>query len=826
MPWTEEKRFLNLDTPLGESKFLLRSFTGTEGMSQLFRFRLDMLSEDPAISFDSMVGQNLSFSVRLVDTSQARYFNGYVSDFRQYPGEERLTRYECEVVPWLWFLTRAADCRIFQNMKVPDIVEKVFQGLGFTDYEFQLRGSYDPWEYCVQYRETHFNFVSRLLEQEGIFYFFKHENGKHTMILGDSPAVYQPCAGQERAMLVRTAGPAVLRDEDVIYTWRYDNELRSGKCAHTDYNFETPNTRLDAEVTSNINQGGNQRFELYDYPGEYEKRQQGDQWVKLRIEAEEALHPVCSGESDCRTFVSGYKFELYGHERRDQNDTYVLTTVEHRGEEGGFYSGAGSQSDSTYRNAFTCIKAAIPFRPPRLAHKPLIHGIQTAVVVGPSGEEIYSDKYGRVKVQFFWDRLGKLDQNSSCWMRVAWPWAGKGWGFITIPRIGQEVVVRFLEGDPDRPLITGSVYNAEQTVPYPLPDKQVISTWRSSSSKGGGNSNELRFDDTKGKEQVYVHAAYDHDMLVDHDRHETIVNESHQLVKGNQFEQCEKDRSVHVVGNLNVKVDETFSLSSGSNSQEKVSQNYAVDAGTEVHLKAGTNWVGESGASLTIKVGGNFININSGGIFISGNMVMINSGGSAGSGAGSSPTAPQDPAQVQPGAPTLLAAAPPAPAAAGPGDFSASASMMDQSADDAPAFDDSPSPGADMMAQASDDGTPMCAVCPYCQQQGDSSQQQTDSSSQDQDSSSQQQMSNSSQEQNYCSPDQPDDGSQPQPDAGSQTQTDASAMQQQQQQDQMQQWKIQQDSQTKIFNTQQDAAANKAQTQDKSFNKWDEFIRG
>jgi len=200
-------------------------------------------------------------------------------------------------------------------------------------------------------------------------------------------------------------------------------------------------------------------------------------------------------------------------------------------------------------------------------------------------------------------------------------------------------------------------------------------------------------------------------------------------------------------------------------------------------------------------VGGNFININSGGIFISGNMVMINSGGSAGSGAGSSPTAPQDPAQVQPGAPTLLAAAPPAPAAAGPGDFSASASMMDQSADDAPAFDDSPSPGADMMAQASDDGTPMCAVCPYCQQQGDSSQQQTDSSSQDQDSSSQQQMSNSSQEQNYCSPDQPDDGSQPQPDAGSQTQTDASAMQQQQQQDQMQQWKIQQDSQTKIFNT-------------------------
>jgi type VI secretion system secreted protein VgrG len=696
MSWTEEKRFLNLATPLGESKLLLRSFTGTEGMSQLFRFRLDMLSEDPAISFDSMVGQNVSFSVRLADTSQARYFNGYVSSFQQYPGEERLTRYECELVPWLWFLTRAADCKIFQNLTVPDIVEKVFKGLGFTDYEMQLRGTYDPWEYCVQYRETSFNFVSRLLEQEGIFYFFKHENGKHTMILGDSPAVLQPCAGQERVMLVRNAGPGALREEDVVYAWRYENELRSGKCAHTDYNFETPNTRLDAEVQSEINQGGNQRFELYDYPGEYEKRQQGDQWVKVRIEAEEALHPVCSGESDCRTFVSGYKFELYGHERRDQNDTYVLTSVEHRGEEGGFYSGAGSLSDSTYRNAFTCIKASIPFRPPRLAPKHLINGIQTAVVVGPSGEEIYSDKYGRVKVQFFWDRVGTLNEKSSCWIRVAWPWAGKGWGFITIPRIGQEVVVSFLEGDPDRPLITGSVYNAEQGTPYPLPDKQVVSTWRSSSSKGGGNSNELRFDDTKGKEQVFVHAAYDHDMLVDHDRKETIGNDSHHIVKGDHFERSKKDRHVNVDQNLNFKVGSTHSLDVGSNLEQKVGQNWAVDAGTEIHLKAGFNVVIESGAKLTVKVGGNFIEIDMGGVFIKGNMVMINSGGAAGSGSGSSPTAPKDPVEVQPGAPTQSAAPPPPAPPPQQTTFSAAASML---------------------SQASDSGTALCQICPYCQKQ-------------------------------------------------------------------------------------------------------------
>jgi len=696
MPWTEKDRFLNLQTKLGADKFLLREFTGSEGISQPFHFHLDMLSEDPAIDFDQMVGQNVSFSVRLADTSKARYFNGYVSSFQQLPGEERLTRYEAEIVPWLWFLTRAADCRIFQNQSVPDIVEKVFKDLGFTDYELQLRGTYDPWEYCVQYRETSFNFISRLLEQEGIFYFFKHENGKHTMILGDSTSVHQPCPDQARAMLERTTGRGALREEDVVYSWRFENALRTGKFSYMDYNFETPGTKLQSEVQSQINQGGNQRFEVYDYPGEFEKRGQGDAFVKLRIEQEEAEHAVVSGHSDVRAFISGYKFDLYGHDRRDQNGSYVLTSLTHQAEEGGFYSGAGSVSDSTYSNTFTCIKASTPFRPPCVAPKHLVHGIQTAVVVGPSGEEIYSDKYGRVKVQFHWDRVGKNNENSSCWVRVAQPWAGKGWGFITLPRIGQEVVVSFLEGDPDRPLITGSVYNAQQGVPYPLPDKQVMSTWRSSSSKGGGNSNEIRFDDTKSKEQIFVHAAYDYDMLVDHDRKETIVNESHHLIKGDHFERSKKDRHVYVDQNLNQKVGSTHSLNVGSNLQEKVGQNWAMDAGTEIHLKAGMNCVIESGTTLTLKVGGNFININSGGVFIKGSMVMINSGGAAGSGAGSSPTAPTDPKEVSPGAPTESAPPPPQPR---------------------PPKHATYSPAASMLKQAAAQGSALCQVCPYCQRQ-------------------------------------------------------------------------------------------------------------
>jgi type VI secretion system secreted protein VgrG len=665
MQWVEKDRFLNLQTTLGDDKFLLRSFSGHEGISQLFHFHLDMLSEDPAVSFDDIVGQNVSFSVRLADTSEARYFNGYVSRFSQLPGEERLTHYQAEVVPWLWFLTRTADCRIFQNQSVPAIVEQVFKAFQFTDYELQLRGSYQPLEYCVQYRETAFNFVSRLMEQEGIYYFFKHENGKHTLVLADSPSVHEPCPGQSRIMFERTVG-MVRREEDVVFSWKQEQSFRTGKVAITDYNFETPTTDLSVGIASQINQGGNHRFEVYDYPGEYGKHSAGDQQAKLRIEAEEAAHAVYSGDSDCRSFRAGYKFELFGHERRDQNGSYLLTSVSHAAEEGGFYSGTGSKTDSTYRNTFTAIASSVPFRPLRATPKPMIYGTQTAVVSGPSGEEVYTDKHGRIKVQFHWDRIGQRNENSSCWVRCAQVWAGKGWGGMIIPRIGQEVVVSFLEGNPDRPLVTGTVYNALQTPPYPLPGKQVVSTLRSCSSKGGGNSNEIRFDDTKGSEHFYVHAAHDHDTLVDNNRRETIGRDSHHLVKGFQYERTEGDRNI----------------------DEKVSQKWAVDSGTEIHLKAGMKVVIEAGTQLTIKSGGNFVDINPAGVFVKGTMVMINSGGSAGSGSGASPTPPEQPTEVQPGEATQVAPPPPPPRPPQPTTYSPAAAVLKQAAQSGAPFCD------------------------------------------------------------------------------------------------------------------------------------------
>ncbi len=691
--WTELKRFLNFLTPLGADKFLLRSFTGEEGISRPFHFDLDLLSEDGEVSFDGIVGQNVTFSVRLADTESARYFNGYVSRFIQLPSEERLTHYRAEVVPWLWFLTRTADCRIFQNMNVLDIVKKVFQDFGFTDFEDQTKTSYEPWEYCVQYRETAFNFVSRLLEQEGIFYFFKHENGKHTLILGDAPSVHQPCPVQSTVMFDRSALLEARHEEDVVFGWKQEQELRAGKYALCDYNFETPSTWLGAEVNSAINQGGNQRFEIFDYPGIYTERKEGDKVAKLRIEAEEAVHAVFCGESDCRTLASGFKFDLQGYERRDQNATYVLTHITHHGEEGGFYSGQGSITESTYKNAFTAIEAPVPFRPPRVSSKPRIHGAQTAVVVGPGGEEIYVDKYGRVKVQFYWDRRGKLDEVSSCWIRVAQPVAGKGWGAVWTPRIGQEVVVSFLEGDPDRPLITGSVYNAVQMPPYTLPDEMTKSTIKSYSSKGGGGFNEIRFEDKKGKEQIFINGERNLDIRAKADRHETFGGESHLTVEKDRLELSKKDRHVHGQGDHNEKVDGTVSLQAGQNIQVKVGQNYALDAGTEIYLKAGMNLVIESGTTLTLKVGGNFININSGGIFIKGTMVMINSGGAAGSGAGCSPTTPKDAQPADTAKPGEQAPPPPAPTPPTPTSYS---------------------PMAMVLKQAAETGAALCDTCGKC----------------------------------------------------------------------------------------------------------------
>jgi type VI secretion system secreted protein VgrG len=656
MPHSQEGRLISLTTPLGEDVLLLAGFSGHEAISRLFSFHLDLLTEHGPIDFTQIIGKNVTISVAQSDNTP-RYFNGMVSHFAQSGSDAAFIHYQMEVVPWTWTLTRYADCKIFHNKKVSDIIEQVFQDRGFTDYNLTLSGSYTPLEYCVQYRETDFNFISRLMEQNGIFYFFQHAMGKHTMVIADSSSIHEPCPGQESAGYNLVGGG--LDADDVINSWNIEQELRTGKYTLTDYNFKTPSASLLASEPTIVSVGGNAGFEIFDYPGEYATRGDGTSFAKLRMQEEEAGHLVAHGSSVCRAFTTGYKFDLADHYQDSMNTSYVLTEIQHIASVGGTYSGSGGASDS-YSNHFTCIPETVPFRPARLTPKPFVQGPQTAVVIGKSdysdnsgddgggdGEDIWVDTFGRVIVRFPWDRAGAC----SCRVRVSQDWAGQGWGAITIPRVGQEVIVSFLEGDPDRPIITGRVYNANQTVPYPLPDNQTRSTFKTRSSEGGGadNYNELRFEDKTGSEQIFLRGEKDFDTRLKNDIREWVGNNRSLIVTQDQMEKAGGDLHSQVTGNLNQKIGQTLSLQVGQNLYEKSGTNFAHEAGQVIHLKAGMTVVLEAGTELTLKVGGNFIDINSSGISIVGTMVMINSGGAAGSGCGSSPTSPKDPDQADDG---------------------------------------------------------------------------------------------------------------------------------------------------------------------------------
>jgi type VI secretion system secreted protein VgrG len=430
--------------------------------------------------------------------------------------------------------------------------------------------------------------------------------------------------------------------------------MQTGKVTLLDYHFETPKKDLTAEALSRINLDASKELEFYDFPsGAARKFDDGASGVfgdnqtttKIRMEEIDAQHKTFSGISDCCALTAGYRFELEDHPIGEFNAQHTLISVNHEIEQSPDYLSDEEVSNS-YSNSFKCISNTVTFRPPQVTPKPILHGSQTAFVVGPAGEEIYTDKYGRVKVQFNWDRQGKYDANSSCWVRVAQAWAGKKWGMMFIPRIGMEVIVEFFEGDPDQPVITGCVYNAEAMPAYTLPDEKSKSGIKTDSTKGGGGFNELRFEDKKGSEQVFIHGEKDIDLRVKKDSREHIGNERHLIVIKDKLEKIGGDKHLQVLGDKNEKVTGTVSLNAGQDLHEKVGMNYALQAGTEVHIKAGMNMVLESGTNLTLKVGGNFININPAGVFIKGTMVFINSGGSAGSGGGAKPDAPKDPKEA------------------------------------------------------------------------------------------------------------------------------------------------------------------------------------
>jgi type VI secretion system secreted protein VgrG len=593
MAETQQDRRLRLDTPLGGDVLLITRFIGDEQLSKNYRYELELASTDGNIAFDDIVGKNVTITLD-AEMNGSRVFNGFVSEFMQLEPVDQLARYRAVVVPWLWFLTRVSDCRIFQQKSIPEIIEEVFQSRSFSQYEMRLSGSYGPLENCVQYRETDFNFVARLMEQEGICYYFVHADGEHTLVLADSPSAHDDCPGAES---VEYLPWNLASDLAGIRTWAREARVCSGAFAHTDFDFKAPTKNLLSDE-SNPKGHDHAEYEIYDFPGEYVERSVGDNYSAVRIQELQARHQEHRGEADVAGLQTGHLFELEGAYRDDDNQKYLVTRLHHEVHSNPFGSDVAGGA-RFYRCRLAAIPATVEFRPQRDTPKPLIPGPQTAIVTGPQDEEIHTDEYGRVKVHFHWHRHDDSDDKSSCWIRVSQYWAGKQWGSIHIPRVGQEVVVEFLDGDPDRPLVTGRVYNGDNMPPYDLPGNRTQSGVKSRSSPGGGTSdfNEIRFEDKKGEEQVYIHAEKNQDNVVEN-------NETTQ-VGSNRTEEVGGDETITIHGNRTETVDNNEDITIGVDRTENVGSNEDITIGGSRTTRIGANEDNQTTGNRTEQVGGN-----------------------------------------------------------------------------------------------------------------------------------------------------------------------------------------------------------------------------
>ena len=576
------------------NKLRVVSFFGSEGISEMFRYNIDLASLDGEVDFDAVIGQPALLTIH--GLKGKRYVHGIVSLFEQTGKEGKWTRYRAEVVPAIWILSRHYTCRIFQTQTIPDIIKKVLTDAGISSdqFRFSLKKTYKPRDYCVQYRESDLSFISRLMEQYGIFYLFEHTEDKDIMVIGNDPVVHVPI--QDPATVIYHApGTTGVSDQEHIFEYRFNREIRSGAVMLKDFDFKKPRLNLGAEQKVD----GDGKLEVYDYPGEYEAPDLGKDLAKVRLEEIQSTQKVGSGQSDCRRFIPGYRFTLDKFSRTELNREYLLIQLTHSGNQPQSLGaeGGGSSSDVMYENRFTCIPSDVSFRPLRLTPRPMIAGPQTAVVVGPKGEEIYTDEYGRVKVQFHWDRDGKQDEKSSCWIRAAQIWAGTGWGAMFIPRIGQEVIVEFLEGDPDQPIITGRVYNGDNMPPYTLPAEKTKSTMKSNSSKGGGGSNEFRFEDAKDSEEIYLHGQKDWTIVIENDKNQKVGKDETLEVGENRDKKVGKDQSEDIGDNKTITV--------GKNHTEKIGENANIDIGKDETISIGKNQSISINDNMTLTVGKN-----------------------------------------------------------------------------------------------------------------------------------------------------------------------------------------------------------------------------
>ncbi len=577
-------RQLKISPILGDEDVHLITVAGREELSRLYEFQLEILSMNDNISAEEIVGQNVTV---LIESSEdvPRYFNGYIRKFLAGDEVDRdRRRYFMTIVPWLWFLTQRTDCRIFQDMNVIEIVEEVFRKHGCSAYQLKLKEEYAEREYCVQYRESDFDFVSRLLEEEGITYYFQQENGKHTMILADHSMAWTDC--EESPVDCPRDDQQSKHVRPHIIEWHHEWQFHSGAWAHCDYNFKTPRQSLQYGERTLMKIANATDFERFEFPGCFPDRKVGMPLAQVRMEEIESGHELIFGTSTCKSFHPGGRFVI-GQHRIDSEEkkAFVLKLVQHKAHEANNGS-SGNDAAFSYRNSFNCFPDTVSFRPERVTPKAIMRGCQTAVVTGPVDEEIHTDEFGRVKIKFHWDRWGPCDDRSSCWVRVSQPHAGAGWGHIDLPRVGEEVIVDFLEGDPDRPIIIGRVYNGCNRVPYNLPQNKTISGYKSKSYKEDGK-NEMLIDDTAGQEQIVINAQKD--------MHTKVANDQSLFVGNNRNEEVAVDDGLKVGGNKTTLVTgESYHSSGGLMTHVSDTEVFIGCGGSYIRLTPGQIEIGSA----------------------------------------------------------------------------------------------------------------------------------------------------------------------------------------------------------------------------------------
>ncbi|UFI47132.1 type VI secretion system Vgr family protein [Pseudomonas savastanoi] len=630
-----DRPYFSLSVDGFEHDFQILSFTGHEAINKPFCFTLELVSERMSLDLEDLLNR----PAFLQFAPDAGGIHGLIDQVSQGDSGTRLTHYSITLRPHLARLRHRTNQRIFQNRTVRQIIAQVLKEhhLLTNDYRFKLGTTYAKREYCVQYNESDLHFVQRLCEEEGLHYHFEHSPTAHQLVFGDNQMVFPKL---DSVIYRRDNG--LVADKPVIKRFKLRLETRVNRTTRRDYHFEKPLLKMEgsADITTQPD------LEDYDYPGGFTHRDQGLQRANRALERHRHDYRLGEGQSDQPRLVSGHFLPLDGHPNEDWNDRWLLTEVRHEGrqpqvlEESAHKIQSPDNFQQGYRNTFFATTWQALYRPPLHHPKPRIFGSQTAVVTGPKDQEIHCDRHGRVKVQFHWDREGSGDDKSSCWVRVSSSWAGNRYGGMTIPRVGMEVLVTFLEGDPDQPLISGCLYHAEHIPPYDLPAHQTRSVFRTLSSPGGNGSNELRIEDRAGQEHIYIHAQRDWDQNIEHEQKIRVGHERHDRVEGNSYSEFKAEEHCTVDGNRLTEVKADDHLTVGGTQHIRVVDGLLAHAGQEIHLKAGNKLIIEAGLEITFKAGGSFIKIDAGGVTVNGSQVKLNSGGSPGKGSEAAPILP------------------------------------------------------------------------------------------------------------------------------------------------------------------------------------------